>query len=246
MGVCGSTARQADTVERERVDEVGDPGHVVELHHRRRAVGPLEGAHAFGVGETVEHRRLLRIQADDRAGPVALGQLVRRARHQRVPVFEHDDLVGEALRLEQQVRAHHDRRAGGGHLTDELEHREGRLRVEARSRLVEQQQLRPVQHRARQREPGLHPRRVAAGTLVERVVDAEARRGCADHPIGRVAPAEAIELGRVGEVVVAGEQVVERGLGRHDTATAADVVAVDDQGRGRTPAPSPRAGRARL
>ena len=43
-------------------------------------------------------------------------------------------------------------------------------------RLVEQQQVGVVQHRARQREPGAHAGRVAADLLVEGVGDAEAAR----------------------------------------------------------------------
>ena len=86
-------------------------------------------------------------------------------------------LVGQALGLDEEVGAHHDGAALGGHLPDEVEHGVRRLGVEARRRLVEQQQLGVVQHRAGQGQAGLHAGRVAADLLVERVVDAEAVGG---------------------------------------------------------------------
>ena len=87
-----------------------------------------------------------------------------------------------------------------------------------------------------QRETGLHPGRVAADLLVERLGDAEplGRRGCDRSP----SPPRAVELGGVGEVVAARQPVVERGLGRHDAAPAAHRFAVDARGRARTRAPS--------
>ena len=92
-------------------------------------------------------------------------------------MVHHDDLVGEALGLEQQVRAHEDGLAVLGHLVDEAEHGAGRLGVEARGRLVEEQQVGLVEHGAGQREAGAHAGGVAADLLVERVGDPEAGRG---------------------------------------------------------------------
>ena len=138
--------------------------------------------------------------------------------------LEHDDLVGQALGLDEQVGAHDHGVAVGGHLADEVEHGLGGLGVEARRRLVEEQQLGVVQHRPGQGQAGLHAGRVAADLLVEGVDDAEAAGGLADL-VGGVA-AQAVELGRVLHVVPAREAVVEGGLGRHDAAADADLLAV--------------------
>ena len=134
-------------------------------------------------------------------------------------VVHHHDLVGEAFGLEQEVRAHQDGLAAFGHLVDEAEHGAGRLRVEARGRLVEQQEIGLVQHRARQREPGAHAGGVAADLLVERVGDPEALRGLGDPGVDqpRFHPEQ---RGRVLEVVGARQPVVQRGAGGHDTAPA--------------------------
>ena len=112
--------------------------------------------------------------ADDGVGPVAAGA-ARPARpgDHVTSALEHDDLVGQTFGFEQEMGAHHDRAALAGHLVDEVEHRERRLRVEARGRLVVEQQIRIVEHRPRQRETCLHPGGVAADLLVERVRDAE-------------------------------------------------------------------------
>ena len=156
------------------------------------------------------------------------------------PVLEHDDLVGQALGLDQEVRAHHDGVAVGGHLPDELEHGVGRLRVETRGRLVEQQQLGVVQHGPGQRQPGLHARRVAADPLVERVEDAEAGGGLADG-LDRVA-AEPVQLGGVLEVVPPRQPVVERGLGRRRRRIDGARPRRSGPGRTRRCARSPRSG----
>ena len=56
----------------------------------------------------------------------------------------------------------------------------GRLGVEAGGRLVEEQEVGIVQHRAGEREPGAHAGRVAADPMCERVGDAEAVGGLRD------------------------------------------------------------------
>jgi hypothetical protein len=160
----------------------------------------------------------------DRVGPELSGELVGRAGDQVGAALHHDDVVGQALRLGQQVCAHHDRAALEGELADQLEHGVGRLRVQARGRLVEQEQLRLVQDRPGEGQSGLHARRVPTHGVVERVRDAEALRRRLDrrpqvagHPV---------QLGGVGQVVVAGQSVVERGLGRHHAAAGPHPVAV--------------------
>ncbi len=117
-------------------------------------------------------------------------ELVRGAVHDVGAVLEHDDLVGQTLGLEEQVRAHHHGGAVAGHLPDQLEHGVRRLGVEARRRLVVEQQVGPVEDRPGQGQARLHPGRVAADLVVEGGVDAEAvcALGDAGVDIGRRGP----------------------------------------------------------
>ena len=102
-----------------------------------------------------------------------------------------------------------------------------RLGVEARRGLVEEQQVGLVEDRAGQGQAGLHAGGVAADLLVEGALMPKRAAAARDAVACRLAPAEAVELGGVGQVVLAGEPVVERRLGRHDAAAAADLLAVD-------------------
>ena len=154
------------------------------------------------------------------AGQYSTREVVGRARDHRLAVVHHDDLVGETLGLEQQVRAHEDGLAALGHLVDEAEHGARRLGVEAGRRFVEQEEVGLVEHGAGQREPGAHAGGVAADLQVEGVGDAEAFRGLGDARIDQ-ARLDPEQRRGVLEVVGAGEAVVERGAGgNHATAAA--------------------------
>ncbi len=93
-----------------------------------------------------------------------MDELLLRPQQQRDAVVQHDDLVSEALGLHQQVGAHDHCRAVSGHLPNQLQHRVGGLGIEARRRLVEQEEFRLVQERPGEGEPGLHTRGVAPTT----------------------------------------------------------------------------------
>ena len=174
-----------------------------------------------------ERGAVLGVDHDGVVGPVPAHQRVGGAGDERPAVLEHHDLVGQALGLDQEMGAHHDGVALVGHLSDELEHGVRRLGIKPRGRLVVQQEVGAVQHRSSQCQTGLHPRRVAAHLLVEGTDDAEAIGGRGDAVEGELTPAEAVELGRVGEVVLPGEPVVEGRLGGHDAAPTADLLPVD-------------------
>src|SRR5215813_4027314 len=64
---------------------------------------------------------------------------------------EHD-LAGEPVRLAEVVRRHHDLDAGLGDRADDVLHRLGGGRIEARGRLVEKQNFRIARERPRQRK----------------------------------------------------------------------------------------------
>ena len=94
----------------EREHEVGHALGRVEAHDGG-AVGALVADHAGRVLEGVEGGRVVGAEAHHGVGPVAPGELAGRAVDEVGAVLEHDDLVGEALGLEEQVGAHHDGRA---------------------------------------------------------------------------------------------------------------------------------------
>ena len=115
-------------------------------------------------------------------------------------LVEHDDVIGEALRLHEVVGAHHDGVAVARHVADQLQYGLGRLGVEARRRLVEQQQPGLVQDGTGEREPGLHAGRVPADLGIERVLDVEAAGGGSD-PLVDDPLVDAVEFGGVAKIV---------------------------------------------
>ena len=94
---------------------------------------------------------------EERLGRAALDDAAAMQQH---------DLAGEAPRLAEIVRRHHDLDAARGDGADDVLDRLGGGRIEARGRLVEKQHLRIPGERARQRQPLL----LAAGQLARRAV----------------------------------------------------------------------------
>src|SRR4029453_16321736 len=118
----------------------------------------LEGVAAGGEERLLEGRRV-----------VAALERVRRLEAEELAIVEDADSVSEALGLGQVVRAEQDGRVMlGAHLADELLHLLLGARVEAGRRLVQQQQDRRGQQRARERDLLLH----AAGEVLHRLVAA--------------------------------------------------------------------------
>ena len=242
-GDVGVDPGQANAVGAQRSDQVRE---CVERRHLETGSGGFAavGEHAGPRRDAVEQPRVLGVEAHDRVGPVARGELVGGAGHESAAALHHHDVVCESLGLREQVGAHHHRASLVGEVADQLQHRVGGLGVEPGSRLVEQQQLGVVQHGPGEREAGLHARRVAAHGLVERLIDREPT-GCLDDS-ARERVADPVELARVGQVLASGEAVVQRRFGRDHTAARADVVAlgvgveVEGPARCRHRGPGPR------
>ena len=87
----------------------------------------------------------------------AAHQLGGRAAGHRDAVVDDHQPVGQLLGLGQLVGGQHDGDAVAAQRVDQLPHHDSRVRVHARGRLVEEHQLRPADHRARQRQPLLLP-----------------------------------------------------------------------------------------
>ena len=113
--------------------------------------------------------------------------------------------------------AHEHGLAPRGELHDQPEDGTRRLGVEACRRLVEEQQVGLVQHRAGEGQAGPHPRRVRADAGPEGVLDAESLRRVRAPLVDPVAR-DLEELGAVAEIVVAGQPVVQGRAGGDDAA----------------------------
>jgi hypothetical protein len=143
------------------------------------------------------------------AGQAAL-QLLGHPLRDDTAAVEQRHAVGELVRLVEILRREEDRDAVGHELPDGLPHRPPAARVESRGRLVEEHELRPRDERHREVEPATHAARVGRDRLPRRGGQVEAL-----EELGRPAPArpavEPPEVGHEQEVLLAGEQVVDRG-----------------------------------
>ncbi len=117
------------------LDKIRDASEVVDGYDRGAAVSLVAG-HAGQARQSVEHSSLLGVEDYGPPRPDAANQVIRRSGQQVATRFEHDDLVGQPFRLEQQVRAHDDGLAPLGHVVDEGQNRVGRLGIETRCRLI--------------------------------------------------------------------------------------------------------------
>jgi len=122
------------------------------------------------------------------------------------------------------------------------------LRVEARGRLVEEQDLRAVDEPHGQVEAALHPARVRLGLAVGGSGEAEALEGVSDAP-AQVAAGDRVELALEDEVLAPGRLGVDPvllrddadgvahayGLGEHVDPRHARAAAVGSRKRGQDP-----------
>ena len=140
------------------------PSRARRLADERLSLEQLEHAVARAVGA----------DDDDVAGDLPL-QLVGRAEGDDLAVVDDRDAVAERVRLLEVVRRQEHGRAGVAQLAHLVPHPRAALRIEARRRLVEEQQLRQVHEPDADVEPALLP----AGIGLRRAVGAvgELERG---------------------------------------------------------------------
>ena len=125
------------------VEECGFPGDLEALRKRTSMqVGP-------GTGIVAEHLDHLRLD-------VGLDQRARRVRRDQGTVVDDGEARGEPLGLVHEMRRQQDRLALAQELPQPVPDKMPRLRVEPGRRLVEDQELRVVDERARERQPSLH------------------------------------------------------------------------------------------
>ena len=233
---------EEDVVERGLVElEVGDADAVgVERSHdvgerlgpRREAHRDALGASGRGLAERGERggQALLVVRVGRRRlerDPADLGlQCGRRALRDDLPVVDDPDAVGEHVGLLEVLRRQED---GDAVLTGEpldlRPQRAAALRVQARRRLVEEEDARTVQQREREVQAPLHAAGVPADLAPRGVAqpDAVEQRLAARAALGLREPVQpALEV----DVLPAGEEVVERGLLERRADRAADLRAV--------------------
>ena len=198
------------------VERTDDSGQVLDAvlepdrHAFRRASGLLAEL-LQDAGDRLRARAVGGNGLDRRPADLRL-QLLGRALGDDVPVVDDPDPVGERVGLLEVLRREEDGHAlVAGEPGDLGPERASALRVEARRRLVEEEDRRPVHEREREVEPALHAARVAADLAVggEREPDPL-------EQLLRPGPAlgawDAVERALQPEVLAAGEQVVECGL----------------------------------
>jgi hypothetical protein len=166
----------------------------------RAAEGPCRGAESCGVGE---------VQPDVRPGSAAL-ELLGAPGGDHLAVAENGDPVGELVRLVQLLGGQEDGDAAGHKLADGLPHHAAAARVETGGRLIEEDDARAADQGHRQAEQATHAAGVGRRRLPGRVgqVEPVEQPGGAPPPFG---PAQVVQVRHQQQVLLAGEQVVDRG-----------------------------------
>ena len=98
-------------------------------------------------------------------------------RHPSMALIHEHDLIGDSLRLVEEVGAHDDGASPASHIPDQVENGPRRFWIEAGGGFVQQQHGRFVEDRPGERQAGAHSGGIAAYFLVEGVPDAEPLRG---------------------------------------------------------------------
>ena len=119
---------------------------------------PLEPLPRARSASAASRRRHV-LDRDDRVGADRLLERRRRVEREDLAVVHDRHALAQAVGLLHVVRQQHDRLAVGVQLAEDLPQREPALRVEAGGRLVEEQDRRPVEDRARDHQPLRHPAR---------------------------------------------------------------------------------------
>ena len=167
--------------------------------------------------------------------------------------FEHEADLVAALGLVEVVRGHEERRAALAQVVEEVPQALALARVDARGRLVEEDELRVVHERAREREALLHAAGQRARLHVLQVEQLDVAEQLVHARVGAGA-GDAVDAGEEAEVLLDGEIRVERerlrhvaGLALDALALRADVAAGDDgTAAGRLKEPAQHLDRRRL
>ncbi len=176
-----------------------DPARV--LVDRCRSVGCQQ------LGDPAEQRAVVHDDLDPLAADLAL-ELVCCAAGDDLAGIDHGDLVGQLVGLLEILGREQQRRALAHLVADDLPHAEAAAGVEPGRRLVEEEQLRPADQRAREVEAPSHAARVRLRDPVGGAFEVERSQqlGCTLLGVGR---AELVEAAEHPEVLAAGQVLVD-------------------------------------
>jgi len=149
------------------------------------------------------------VQLDVRPRNAAL-ELLRASLGDDLAVVENGDPVGQLVRLVELLRGQEDRDTVRHELADGLPHHAAASRVEAGGRLVEEDDARVADQGHRKIEPALHAAGVGRRGLFGRVGQVE----LVEQPSGAPSafgPAQVVQVRHQQQVLLAGEQLVDRG-----------------------------------
>src|SRR3954451_21153550 len=209
-------------------DLIGGQLQVDVLQRRPRDLEVLEGLAAGQrlAGELVERaRRVVGDELGGLAGRVAVGdahalrgvntELARRALGQDLAALDDRHAVGERLRLVEVVRREHNRLAELAQRADRAPRDAARGRVEARGRLVEEDQLRV----ADERQPEVQAAQLAAGERARPHVLLALEPDQREHLVG--VPGVRVHAGEVRERLADLDVVVDARLLQDDAQQGA-------------------------
>ena len=241
---------QADVVD-------GDPCLVEvaqDLDERLRAALGLDGqlARVLVEGDLPaaaggqDRGRALEVVAamDDHLDPLAaqLGlELVGRAARDDLAVVDDGDRVGQLVRLLEVLRRQQERRALADEVADHVPHPDPAARVEARRRLVEDQQPRPADQGSTEVEAAAHAARVGLDDPVGGIGQLELLEQFVGAP-ARLGRRQVVQPAEQPQVLAPGQVLVDRGVLARQADDPPDLVGLRpdvEPGHGRAPGVGP-------
>ena len=221
----GRFDRQAGDLDRARVEPVeegpqgADPAVARDLQGERLAVA---GRTLEGPGGPLELGRVGEREPDVAARHQPL-QLVRRPFGDQHPVVEDRDPMRELVGLVEVLRRQEDRHAAGDEVPHGLPHHAAAARIEAGRGLIEEDDPRVADQGHREVETPLHAPGVGRDGLLGRLDQVEALEQLIDSSTA-LGLAEVPQVGHQLEVLLAGEELVDRGELAGDADDRADRV----------------------
>jgi hypothetical protein len=219
--------RDLDAVRVDCTHDVGEPEAVAQAHcnvaGRRQRLAELR--------EELGDLRSILLRARDRmhARATDLGlQLGRRSLGDDLALVDDPDPVREDVGLLEVLRRQEDRHTGlAAHQSHLVPDVRAALRIEARRRLVEEEDARAVDEGEREVEPSLHPARVPRDLAIGRIDEADA----VQQLLGARLPLrlrDALQRRLQAQVVAGGEERVESRFLERDADEPADLRPVLD------------------
>ena len=182
--------------------------------------GETSGSSARHLAEPAVGERMGGPQADLWLEAASGDERGRCARGQQLAAVKEQEAIAEALGLVHLVRAVEHGGAGARESEDRSEHTLARLRIDPHRRLVDQDNLRPVQDASREAQPPAHADRELRHGLVGAVGEADQVERMADRR-GRISRRDALRAGEEVQVLGRRQGGIERHLLGHEPEHAA-------------------------